>query len=170
MDKKYIYKTKNFTKPWTWVKRFFYTILIWAWVLNLNLESEYDTPVIVVLIVATFIAFSLPEEDIGITGRHFIHFESSLFPLFSKTTYIEIKQINSIRCAGIHSGTWAIIDLFNGFGNNGGRSNPLEITYKQSESVSYDLKINRKELNQIVTLVNKIRKHQLQIKEEVKPI
>ena len=65
----------------------------------------------------------------------------------------KIEDLTSIRCSGVHSDGWELIDIFNGGGNSGGFTNNVEMSFKDGSSKSLKFAISRKKLNTIVKIV-----------------
>lgn len=155
-----IYQTHYFERPWTWVRRIF--AMIFLSLLALVLLANNPKKSISVLIVSSIVVFLVikRKDDIALTPTTFYHIRKSVIPSITRIDAYALSEITSIRCSGIHTDGWEIVDLLNGGGNSGGLTNHVEISLSNKTIKSLELKIDRKKLNQVIKLIYKQKQAQ----------
>jgi hypothetical protein len=104
------------------------------------------------LIVCGLYILLKPKDDLAVKNRHLYHFENSLVPFLSRTKIYDIAEIRSIKVGGIYSSEFEVMDfLGNGF------SNRLEIIFEDDSSKTLNLRIYKKDLTFVVSLVSKVK-------------
>ncbi|MEN8248143.1 MAG: hypothetical protein ABFS32_04370 [Bacteroidota bacterium] len=161
-SEKYIFKTNYFKKKWTWYRRAFVLIILSLGALMIPLDDDFLFIKLVFVILVTFYLIAKPKDDLAIDKKYLYHIKSSMIKSFTRIDVYELSNLYSIRCGGIHSAKWELVDFFNGGGNMGGYSNTIEMTFEDDSSKSLELAISRDYLDKIVTLAREIR-------EETKP-
>lgn len=129
---------------------------IGALILPLEDELQFLKFVGVVLVVFYFIA--KPKDDLAVTDRLLLHIKKSAINKFTRIDQYEISELISIRCGGIHTDGWELVDFFNGGGNSGGYYNTVEMTFRNGESKSLQLPIDRKKLDTIVKIIYDLKR------------
>ena len=108
------------------------------------------------LIIAGLVVFYIiakPKDDLAVTNELLLHIKRSAIPSFTRIDKYNISELKSIRCGGIHSDGWELVDFFNGGGHTGGHYNTVEMSFANGQSKSLELAIDRKKLDHIVKLV-----------------
>lgn len=107
------------------------------------------------LVIFYFIA--KPKDDIAVTNKLFLHIRRSAIARFTRIDKYEISELTSIRCGGIHTDGWELVDFFNGGGNTGGYFNTVEMSFKNGDSRSLELAIDRKKLDHMINLIYELK-------------
>ena len=149
----FLYRTNYFQRAWTWIRRIIAIFFLALGTLYLPLEDDFQfiKPIIIGLVIFYFIA--KPKDDLAVTEKLFLHIKRSTISKFKRIDKYYISELTSIRCGGVHTDGWELIDLFNGGGNSGGFFNTVEMSFKNGESKSLELSIDRKKLDNIVKLI-----------------
>jgi hypothetical protein len=108
------------------------------------------------LVVFYFIA--KPKDDLAVTDKLLLHIKRSAIKNFSRVDQYQISEMISIRCGGIHTDRWELVDFFNGGGSTGGYYNTIEMTFRNGDSKSLQLPIDRKKLDTIVKIVYDLKR------------
>ena len=124
---------------------------IGALFLPLGKELQFLNLLFAGLVAFYFIA--KPKDDLAVTNELLLHIKRSAIRSFTRIDKYEISELTSIRCGGIHTDGWELVDFFNGGGNSGGYYNTVEMSFKDGRSKSLELSIDRKKLDHIVKLV-----------------
>ena len=157
---KYTVRTNYFTKEWTWLRRGVALSFLIGGAFIFPLDEDLYFLKIIFVILFTFYFIAKPKDDLGIDENYLYHIKTSVIKPFTKIDKYKLSDLCSIRCGGIHSDKWELIDLFNGGGSMGGHTNQLEMTFKDNSSKSLDFAISRDQLNEIVTIAKKISNKQ----------
>lgn len=139
------------------MKRAFLIILLNIGILIFPLEDAALWKLMASMLI-TFYLITKPQDDLAINEDYIFHIQESVISKFSRIDKYRLPDLTSIRCGGIHSDKWELIDFFNGSGNNGGYSNTVEMTFRNGSSKSLDLAISRDKLDEIVELAYKLKK------------
>jgi hypothetical protein len=153
---KFLFRTNYFKREWTWIRRALVMIILGTGILVLPFEF-----LMVKFIGIGLVAFFLiakPKDDLAVTNMVLLHIKRSAINAFTRIDTYDISQLTSIRCGGIHTDGWELIDFIGGGGNNGGYYNTVEMTFKNGESKSLHLKIDRKKLDTIVKIIYNIKR------------
>ncbi len=154
----FLYRTNYFKREWTWVRRGFAIFLLGIAALYFPLDDELRYLNFIFTGLICFYFISKPKDDLAVTNKALLHIKRSLIKRFTRIDKYEISEIKSIRCGGIHSDGWELVDFFNGAGNMGGYSNTVEITFSNGKSKSLGLAIDRKKLDHIVKIIYEQKK------------
>jgi hypothetical protein len=127
-----------------------------AFHLPLENDLQYIKFVGVGLMVSYLIA--KPKDDLALTDKLLLHIKRSAINKFTRIDSFDISELTSIRCGGIHTDKWELVDFFNGGGNNGGYYNTIEMTFRNGKSKSLELPIDRKKLDTIVKIIYDLKK------------
>jgi hypothetical protein len=150
---KVVYRTNYFRRGWTWIKRILTMILLGVSVLFIPMDDEFQFVKIVLICLVVFYYIAKPKDDLAVTDTLLVHIKRSAIKKFTRIDKYEISELSSIRCGGIHSDEWELVDFFNGWGNNGGYYNTVEMTFRNGGSKSLLLPIDRKKLDTIVKII-----------------
>jgi hypothetical protein len=123
--------------------------------LPLDEELQYFKLLLIVLVI--FYLIALPIDDLAINEHKLFHIRKSVFPKFTKVDTYELSNVTSLRCGGIHSDKWELVDFFNA-GNMGGFSNTVEMSFQDETSKSLELAISRDKLDKIVAIAYELKK------------
>jgi hypothetical protein len=159
LDKRnFLYRTNYYQREWTWIRRIIAMIFLGTGALLLPLQGDLQFLNFIVagLVVIYFIA--KPKDDLAVTDKLLLHIKRSTIKKFTRIDKYEISEIISIRCGGIHTDGWELMDFFNGGGNSGGYYNTVEMTFRNGESKSLQLAIDRKKLDTIVKIVYDLKR------------
>ena len=119
--------------------------------LPLGEELQFLNLLLAGLVIFYFIA--KPKDDLAVTNKLLLHIKRSAIRRFTKIDKYKIYELKSIRCGGIHTDGWELVDFFNGGGYQGGYYNTIEMTFNDGRSKSLELSIDRKKLDHIVKLI-----------------
>ncbi len=158
---KFLYQTNYFQREWTWVKRVFAMIVFGIGTLFLPLGEDLQIInfILAVLIVSYLIA--KPKDDLALTSEFLIHIKRSAIQRFTRVDKFSISELTSIRCGGIHTDGWELVDFFNGGGNSGGYYNTVEMSFKNGKSKSLELPIDRKQLDHIIKMIYELKERNI---------
>ncbi|MTI29245.1 hypothetical protein E1171_00300 [Cytophagales bacterium RKSG123] len=135
-------------------------IILVMGVLFLPMEREFQFIKLVLVGLIIFYIIAKPKDDLAVTREFLLHIKRSAITKFSRIDKYKISAMTSIRCGGIHTDSWELVDFFNGGGNSGGHSNTVEMSFKNGESKSLQLSIDRKKLNKIVRLIYELKQNE----------
>ena len=155
---KFLYRTNYFQREWTWIRRIFTMIFVGIGALILPLEDELQFLKFVGVVLVVFYFIAKPKDDLAVTDRLLLHIKKSAINKFTRIDQYEISELISIRCGGIHTDGWELVDFFNGGGNSGGYYNTVEMTFRNGESKSLQLPIDRKKLDTIVKIIYDLKR------------
>lgn len=124
--------------------------------LPLGNEFQFIKFVVVGLVVFYFIA--KPKDDLAVTDKLLLHIRRSAINKFTRIDQYDISELISIRCGGIHTDGWELVDFFNGGGDSGGYYNTVEMTFRNGESKSLQLAIDRKKLDTVVKIIDDLKR------------
>ena len=149
----FLYRTNYFQREWTWIRRVFAMLFlgIGAIFLPLGENLQFLKLILAGLVICYFIA--KPKDDIAVTNKLLLHIRRSAIRKFTRIKEYKISELKSIRCGGIHTDGWELVDFFSGGGNQGGYYNTIEMTFNDGRSKSLELSIDRKKLDHIVKLI-----------------
>jgi hypothetical protein len=155
---KILYRTNYFQREWTWIRRILATIFLGIGVLVLPLENEFLFVKLFGVCLVVFYYIAKPKDDLAVTDKLLLHIKRSAITKFTRVDQYEISELISIRCGGIHSDGWELVDVFNGGGDTGGYYNTVEMTFRNGDSKSLQLPIDRKKLDTIVKLIYDLKR------------
>jgi len=153
----YLFHTDYFHRTWTWIRRaaviavLSLGIIIW----NVDDETLVMKPILISIVVFYFV--TKQKDDVAVSLEYFFHIKRSVLPVFTRIDKYKLEDVISIRCGGIHTDRWELVDFFNGGGTMGGYSNKIEMTFKDDSSKSLDLRISRDNLDKIVSLTKRLK-------------
>lgn len=160
----YIFRTHYFERPWTWIRRGLALIVLIVAVFFIPIDNNHYLRSALILAI-TFGLIAKPKDDLAISRQYLFYFRKSLVPMFSKVDKYKIEDILSIRCRGVHSDSWELVDIFNGGGSTGGLRNSVEMSFKDGSSQSFEWTIDRKKLDIIVQIFYKVKKYQATLRK-----
>jgi len=155
---KLIYRTNYFQREWTWIRRIFVMIFLGIGALQLPLENEFQFIKFVLAGLVVFYFIAKPKDDLAVTDTLLLHIKTSAVKKFTRIDQYNLSDLISIRCGGIHSDGWELVDFFNGRGNSGGYYNTVEMTFRNGDSKSLQLPIDRKKLDTIVKIIYDLKR------------
>lgn len=127
-----------------------------ALLLPLGEELQFLNLIIAGLVI--FYIIAKPKDDLAVTDEFLLHIKRSAIKSFTRIDKYKIFELTSIRCGGIHTDGWELVDFFNGGGNTGGYYNTVEMSFSDGRAKSLELAIDRKKLDSIVKLIYKLKK------------
>ncbi|WP_276373959.1 hypothetical protein [Chryseolinea sp. H1M3-3] len=154
----FLYRTNYFRREWTWIRRIFAILFLGLGALILPLEKEVQFVKFVGVGLVVFYFVAKPKDDLALTDEQLLHIKKSAINWFTRIDQYDIAELISIRCGGIHTDGWELVDFFNGSGNQGGYYNTIEMTFRNGESKSLQLSIDRKKLDFIVKIIYDLKK------------
>lgn len=135
-------------------------IILDVGVLMLPLE-ELQFLKIVFISLITFFFIAKPVDDLGINENYLFHIKKSVVSGFTKVDKYKLSSVKSIRCGGIYSDKWELVDFFGGGGTSKGsmrgHGNTIEMSFVDGSSTSIELPISRDLLDKIVKLAYELK-------------
>lgn len=149
---KFIVKTNDFHKPYTWILRSMYAILalLVLYIIDLQkLENGFLWIGYSLAILMVLAFFTIPVDELTLDKDHLYFEKKSLLPFFNKTVKHQVSKIQQIGVGGNSAriGTYALL-------NPRICRSKMEIIFKDNSSKIYDLSISKKDSKEIT---NKIR-------------
>lgn len=149
---KFIVKTNDFRKPYTWILRSMYAILALLILYIIDLQKLENGFIwigysLAILMVLAF--FTIPVDELTLDKDHLYFEKKSILPFFNKTVKHQVSKIQQIGVGGNSAriGTYALL-------NPRICRSKIEIIFKDNSSKIYDLSISKKDSKEIA---NKIR-------------
>jgi len=149
---KFIVKTNDFHKPYTWILRSMYAILalLVLYIIDLQkLENGFLWIGYSLAILMVLLFFTIPVDELTLDKDHIYFEKKSILPFFNKTVKHQVSKIQQIGAGGNSAriGTYALL-------NPRICRSKIEIIFKDNSSKIYDLSISKKDSKEIA---NKIR-------------
>lgn len=151
---KFIVKTNDFHKPYTWILRSIYAILalLVLYIIDLQkLENDFLWIGYSLAILMALAVFTIPVDELALDKDHLYFEKKSILPFFNKTIKHQVSRIQQIGVGG-HSariGTFALLDP------RICRSK-IEIIFKDNSSKIYDLSISKKDSKEIANEIRRL--------------
>ena len=164
MKDNYLIRTNYYSRPWTWLKTiilvivFILVLVVWDMV---DQETKYFWIKYIVFIVFTFGVVTAPVDDIALDNKNLYHLKTSLLPSMSKVNIYHIEKIKSIRGGGSYTKSMDFLEYFT-VSNFSGRTNSIEIVFKDDTYKSIYVAIYRDELQNIISKVRDIQENSAQ--------
>lgn len=153
MERAYIIKTDYFSKPWTWIKRFFKFLFLVVFLVWINTTesggaiARYDWIKYTLFGIIGLYIFIKPMDELALDSKNLYYVKKSILKMFCKTTEYRISNMKSIGCGGVYDRDTEFLIKGNSYRNR------LEIIFKDSTSKSHDVTIYKSELKEIVNQV-----------------
>jgi hypothetical protein len=157
-QREFLYRTNYFQREWTWIRRILAIIFIGIGTFILPFKDELQFVKFVGVGLIAFYFVAKPKDDLAVTDKLLLHIKRSVIKTFTRIDQYEISELISIRCGGIHTDGWELVDFFNGGGNSGGYFNTVEMTFRNGDSKSLHLPIDRKKLDIIVKIIYDLKR------------
>lgn len=154
----FLYRTNYFQRDWTWIRRVFAMIFLGGGALFIPLGEELQFLNLLIAGLVIFYLIAKPKDDLAVTNELLLHIKRSAIQQFTRIDKYEISELSSIRCGGIHTDGWELVDFFNGGSNMGGHYNTVEMSFNDGGSTSLALAIDRKKLDTIIKLIYDLKK------------
>ncbi|MDH5599044.1 MAG: hypothetical protein OEY34_07965 [Cyclobacteriaceae bacterium] len=151
-----IKRTYNYKRIWTWIRRVLLILVLIIYSFFQNYQTEKGLIQIIFAVGFSLYILLKPKDDVGVDDTYFYYFQTSLFRLFSKVKQYKIADMYSFNCSGFHDDKWELIDFFNGFGNQGGYANHIEILFNDDSSTSISVSVDKNKLIPIISRVHRI--------------
>ena len=133
-------------------------IILGIGALRLPLENELQFIKFIGVGLVVFYFIVKPKDDLAVTDTLLLHIKRSAFNKFTRIDEYNISELISIRCGGIHTDGWELVGFFNGGGSSGGYYNTIEMTFRNGDSKSLQLPIDRKKLDTIVKIIHDLKR------------
>jgi hypothetical protein len=153
-----LYRTTYFQREWTWIRRIFAMIFLGIGALFLPLGDDLQFVKFIAAGVVVLYFLVKSKDDLAVTNEALLHIKKSVVNIFTRVDQYKLSELASIRCGGIHSDGWELVDFFNGAGTSGGYYNTVEMIFKNGDSKSLQLSIDRKKLDTIVKIIYELQR------------